>query len=110
MTGVAVLTPEQLLDLLEQAAEKGAARVLALVQASGGATDDLLSTEEAAKAVGVKSKTIATWIREKKLKAGRPGGRKWLIRRADLLACASGTAKAVDPRSEAARIAAVLRR
>jgi excisionase family DNA binding protein len=103
---LAVLTQEQLSALLEQAAERGAARALAQ---AGGAAESLLSTEGAAELAGVAPKTIAAWIRAGRLKAGRPG-RKWVIARADLLACARSTSGAVDPVREAGRIAASLRR
>lgn len=81
MTPVAVLTTEQLSELLEQAAERGAARALA--SAYGG---DVLTTAQAARLAGVTRKTVNTWISEGRLAAGRRGAGKGrrAIRREDL--------------------------
>jgi excisionase family DNA binding protein len=76
MGAVAILTDEQLQNLLEKAAEKGAERALA----RGGPA--VLSTEQAADLAGVKAKTIREWI-SSGLPAGRRG-RLRTIRRADL--------------------------
>ncbi len=78
MSAVALLTPEQLADLLEQAAERGAARALAA--ASGG---DVLTTSQAARVAGVTRKTVNEWIAAGKLPAGRRGARR-TVRREDL--------------------------
>lgn len=78
MAAVALLTPEQLQDLLEQAAERGARR--ALEQASGG---DVLTTSQAARVAGVTRKTVNEWIAAEKLPAGWRGARR-TIRREDL--------------------------
>ena len=81
MSHVAVLTPEQLEALLEQAAERGAARALA--QAAGG---DVLTTAQVARLAGVTRKTVNTWISEGRLPAGRRGAGKGrrAVRREDL--------------------------
>lgn len=76
-TAVAVLSPEQLQELLTEAARKGAELALA----SGGPST--LSTEQAATLAGVSAKTVREWISSGELPAGRRGQRR-TIQRADL--------------------------
>lgn len=83
MTAVAVLTQEQLANLLEQAAERGAERALA----RGGPA--ILSTADAAQRAHRAEKTVLGWIRSGSLPA-KKRGRSWAIRREDLDAYLSG--------------------
>jgi excisionase family DNA binding protein len=103
---VAVLTPEELEELVCRAVR----RVLEERPVNDSATEDMLSTEQAAAALGVKPKTVAGWIRSGRLPASRPGGRQWRIARADLTACSRTAGSAVDPKDAAREMLATLRR
>ncbi len=107
MTAVAVLSPEQLADLLEQAAEKGARRALE------HSAPSVLSTEEAARyatAAGhrVSAKTVREWISSGALPAGRRGARR-TIRREDLDRYLAGKREA-EPLSTAEIAASLVRK
>ncbi len=83
MTAVAVLTQEQLADLLEQAAERGAERALAR------GTLGILSTADAARLANRAEKTVRVWCESGELPATKRG-RAWAIRRQDLDAYLAG--------------------
>jgi excisionase family DNA binding protein len=46
--------------------------------------DDLLTLPEIAEMLRMNPSTVRLWVREKRLPAHKAGGRKWLVRRADL--------------------------
>lgn len=75
MSAVAVLTQEQLFDMLELAAEKGAERALA----RGGAA--MLTVDAAAEAAGVSAATIRRRIRSGEIVPVRLGPRSIRIPR-----------------------------
>lgn len=74
---IAVLTKEELLALLRDAAEQGARRALAL------AAPAALTTAQAAAVAGVKQKTVQEWIASGRLTAGKRG-RLLTVMREDL--------------------------
>lgn len=82
MTPLAILTPEQLEDLVERAVAR------ALDRGPARPPDELLTTEQAATEAGVAPKTIRRRIRTGELRAERVGSR-WRIRRSAL----SGTGR-----------------
>jgi|SRR5450755_3435027 len=46
--------------------------------------DDLLTLPEIAEMLRVNPSTVRLWVREQRLPAHKSGGRKWLVRSADL--------------------------
>jgi excisionase family DNA binding protein len=90
---VALLSDEQLSVLLEQAAERGAQKVLDRTSHVGE-----LTTEQAAAELDVVPKTVRKWIRSGRLKPSRKRGNEYRFRRADVEAAKNG-----PPVSEAAR-------
>jgi excisionase family DNA binding protein len=80
MTAVAVLSPEQLRAMLEEAAERGAERALAR---GAVAPTDWATPEQAAALLGATPKTVRRWAASGRLRATREGSR-WKIDRASL--------------------------
>lgn len=90
MAAVAIvtLTDEQLQDLLERAAEKGAQRALA--GAPRAPLTEWVTPAQAAPRFGVDEKTVRRWCESGRIRAERHGSR-WRIDRAALPASQPGT-------------------
>ena len=94
---VALLTAEQLSELLERAAESGARKALEATSRARGDVEDL-DTSAAAELAGVSPDTIRDWIRRRGLPAHRPeGAREHRIRRRDLTEFLAAPAKRRPP-------------
>jgi excisionase family DNA binding protein len=78
-------TIEQLPDLLA-AMQAEIERLNARVDALERQLPDLLSSAEAAEMLAMHEKTVKLWIYSGKLPAEKYGGRKWKIRRSDVVA------------------------
>ena len=48
--------------------------------------DELLTLPQIADMLGVNPSTVRLWVSEERLPAHKAGGRKWLVRRGDLIA------------------------
>ena len=77
---IAVLTAEQLEDMMERAIDR------ALAKAGTNAPGDVLTCEQAAELIGVNERTIPKLVRDKGLPTLRRIGKLWRFSRRDVLA------------------------